>query len=170
MPPLPPGPPPAGRQLRVPIFPADSQMLGERIAVVQRADVVWYFHYDMPVFSHAVTDVASFRMFTSSLCDKGQCKLVDVERGFGVTAISVKRSLKQYRLEGPQSFFVSKRPVVVPRVLQGEMLAQVQALLDAGHPPRAIEDRLKVKADTIRNAIEDGRLHRSKKGGPSMLR
>ena len=80
----------------------------------------------------------------------------------------MKRSLKQYRLDGPQSFFVSKRPAVVPQVLQGEMLAQVQALLDAGHPPRAIEDRLKVKADTIRNAIEDGRLHRSKKGGASM--
>ena len=164
-PPPPPGPPSAGRQLHVPIFPSDSRMLGERVAVVLRAGVVWYFHYDMPVFSHAATDLASFRMFTSSLCDKGQCKLVEVERAFGVTAISVKRSLRQYRQNGPQSFFVSKRPLVMPRVLQGEMLAQVQELLDAGHPPRAIEDRLQVKADTIRNAIEDGRLHRPKKGG-----
>jgi len=151
--------------MHVLLFPSDSRMLGERIGVVQRDGVVWYFHYDMPMFSHAVCDLASFRMFTSSLCDKGQCKLVEVERAFGVTAISVKRALKQYRQEGPQSFFVSKRPLVVPRVLKGEMLAQVQTLLDAGHPPRSIEDRLGVKADTIRNAIEDGRLHRPKKGG-----
>lgn len=139
-------------------------MLGERVAVVERGGVVWYFHYDMPVFSHAVSDLASFRMFTSSLCDKGQCKLVEVERVFGVTAISVKRALKQYRSDGPQSFFSARRPLVVPRVLKGEMHAQVQALLDAGHPPRAIEDQLGVKADTIRNAIDDGRLHRPKKG------
>jgi len=145
-------------------------MLGERVAVVERDGVVWYFHYDMPVFSHAASDVASFRMFTSSLCDKGQCKLVEVERAFGVTAISVKRALKQYRSAGPQSFFVSKRRSVVPRVLKGEMLASVQSLLDAGHPPRAIEDRLGVKADTIRNAIEDGRLHRPKKGALSTNR
>jgi hypothetical protein len=156
--------PPGGRQLRVPMFPAESQMLGERVAVVQRDGVVWYFHYDMPVFSHAVSDVASFRMFTSSLCDKGQCKLVEVERLFGVTAISVKRALKQYREGSAQSFFVSKRPVVVPRVLKGETLVQVQSLLDEGCSPGVIEDRLRVKADTIRNAIEDGRLHRPKKG------
>jgi hypothetical protein len=165
-PPSPPQPPITGRQLHLPIFPAESQMLGERLAVVERDGVVWYFHYDMPVFSHAADDLASFRMFTSSLCDKGQCKLVEVERAFSVTAISVKRSLKQYRAHGAKSFFVSRRPAVVPRVLKGERLDEVQALLDAGHPPRAIEDRLGVKADTIRNAIEDGRLHRSKKGDP----
>ncbi len=168
-PPPSPDPPAHGRQMHVPIFPASSRMLGERVAVVEQNGVVWYFHYDMPVFSHAVSDLASFRMFTSSLCDKGQCKLVEVERAFCVTAISVKRALKQYRLEGPQSFFVSKNPKVVPRVLKGEMLVAVQALLDADHPPRAIEDRLGVKADTIRNAIEDGRLHRPKKGDPEIL-
>jgi len=144
-------------------------MLGERVAVTLRDGVVWYFHYDMPVFSHSVDDLASFRMFTSSLCDKAQCRLVDVERAFGVTAISVKRALKQYRADGPQSFFVSKRPVVVPRILKGEMLVRVQSLLDEGHPPRAIEDRLGIKADTIRNAIEDGRLHRPKKGASRSL-
>ena len=168
--PEPPGPPSGGQQLHAPIFPAASCYLGERIAVVKRNGVVWYFHFDMPLFSHAEDDLASFRMFTSSLCDKRQCKLVEVERAFKVSAISVKRALKQYRTEGPQSFFVSKRPTVVPRVLKGERRAQVQALLDEGHLPRAIEDRLGVKADTIRNAIEDGRLHRSKKGGPATSR
>jgi hypothetical protein len=166
-PPPPPDPPAHGRQLRVPVFPFTSRMLGERVAVVKKAGVIWYFHYDMPVSSHAVSDLASFRVLTSSLCDKGQCRLADVERGFSVTAISVKRALKQYRSEGPQFFFASKRPLVVPRVLKGAVLASVQALLDAGHPPRAIKDRLGVKADTIRNAIDDGRLHRPKKGALS---
>jgi hypothetical protein len=166
MPPPPdaPAPPPHGRQLHVPIFPADSRFLGDNLAVVERKGTVWYFHFDMPVFSHAVEDLASFRMFTSSLCDKGQCKLVDVERAFAVTAISVKRSVKQYRDHGTKSFFENRRPAVVPRVLIAEIRKQAQSLLDDGLSPRAIEDRLGIKADTIRNAIEGGRLHRPKKG------
>ena len=169
-PPLAPKPPAQGRQLHLPIFPADGTMLGEQISVVKRDGVVWYFHFDLPVFSHAEDDLASFRMFTSSLCDKAQCKLAEVERAFGVTAISVKRALKQYRSEGLSSFFVSQRPKVVPRVLTLEMRERVQALLDEGQTPRAIGIRLGLKADTIRNAIEDGRLHRPKKGAAAIRR
>lgn len=133
------------------------------MAVVKRDGTVWYYHYNLPVFQHAVGDVASFRMFTSQLCDSGRCKLVDVERVFGVTAISVKRALKQYRAQGTKSFFVSHRPQVVPRVLTPEVLAKVQELLDEGLPPRAAGERLGLKADTVRDAIEHGRLRRPKK-------
>jgi hypothetical protein len=168
MPPPDPPPPPAhGRQLHVPIFPAESVFLGDRLTVVKREGSVWYFHYDMPVFSHPETDLASFRFFTSSLCDNGQCKLVDIERAFGVSAISVKRALKQFRADGGKSFFVSRRPKVRPRVLTEDKRQEIQKLLDEGLPPGAIGDRLNIKADTIRNAIEDGRLHRPKKGAES---
>lgn len=77
------------RQLQLPIFPSDAVSLGSHHSVVQRDDQVWYFLYDMPVFSHGVDDIASFRMYTSSLCDQGHCKLVEVERAFNVSAISV---------------------------------------------------------------------------------
>jgi hypothetical protein len=94
-----------GRLLHVPIFLADSRFLGDRLAVVERKRTVCCFHYDMPVLSHAAEDLDSFSMFTSSLCDKGQCMLVDFESVFAVTAISVKRALKQYRDHGTKSFF-----------------------------------------------------------------
>jgi len=125
-------------------------------------------YHDMPVFSHAESDFASFRLFTSSLCDNGQCKLVDIERTFGVSAISVKRALKQFRTEGGKSFFISRRPKVRPRIMTDEKRQEVQQLLDKGCSPGVIEAQLKIKADTIRNAIEDGRLHRPKKGADSI--
>lgn len=152
----------------MPVFPAEGVQLGEQISVVTQGDTVHYFHYDMPIFSHAVNDIATFRMFTSSLCDKGQCKLVEVQRAFSVSAISVKRSLKQYREKGPTSFFRTKHHGSKPRILVGECLEQVQRLLDKGFPPRAVEERTGVKADTIRRAIQGGRLHRPKKGGPQI--
>lgn len=153
------------RQLRLPIFPAEGVMLGEQISVVVQDATVHYFHYDLPVFSHPQDNQAMFRMFTSSLCDKGVCKLAEVHRAFSVTPISVKRALKQYRTEGPDSFFRSKYIGSKPRVLCGDRHKEVQDLLDAGLSPRQIEERLGVKADTIRRAIKGDRLHRPKKGG-----
>ncbi len=62
-------PPSIDRQVRLPIFPSEGIMLGEQIPVIERGDVVWYFNYNIPIFSHASDDHASFRMYTSSLCD-----------------------------------------------------------------------------------------------------
>ena len=84
------------RQLQLPIFPSDAVRLGSHYSVMQRDDQVWYFLYDMPVFSHGVDDIASFRMYTSSLCDQGHCKLVEVERAFNVSAISPSFPIRRY--------------------------------------------------------------------------
>ncbi|RLA36598.1 MAG: hypothetical protein DRQ64_10000, partial [Gammaproteobacteria bacterium] len=152
------------RQLHLPIFPAEGLPLGDQCSVVEREGTVWYFHYDMPVFSHPVEDQASFRMFTSSLCDQGLCRLVEIERTFFVSAISVKRALKQFREEGIQSFFVEKKKKErKPRVFDEATCERVQALLDSGLSPREIEDQTGIPADTTRRAILKGRLHRSKK-------
>ena len=141
------------RQLQLPIFSPDAVMLGSHYSVIQRDEQVWYFLYDMPAFSHAVDDLASFRMYTSSLCDQGHCKLVEVERVFNVSAISVKRALKQFRGEGVGSFFVKKAPVRTPRVFDEATTRKVQDLLNQGRSPVQIEELMGIKADTTRRAI-----------------
>lgn len=149
------------RQLHLPVFPTVGMPLGDTCSVVRREDTVWYFIYDMPVFSHSADDQSSFRMFTSSLCNQGHCKLVDIERTFNVTPISVKRALKKFREEGVESFFVKKQTVRSSPVLTKQVSAEVQELLDNGLSPREIEDSKGIKADTIRRAIQAGRLHRA---------
>lgn len=151
------------RQLHLPIFPLGAVGLGSQCSVMQRDGSVWYFLYDMPVFSHPVDDIASFRMFTSSLCDQGHCKLVEIERVFNVSAISVKRSLKQFREKGIESFFVKNLPKHKPRVFDEATTEKVQALLDEGLSPTQIEEQTAIKADTTRRAISAGRLRRSSK-------
>lgn len=160
------------RQLQLPLFPADATGLGSQYSVMQRGEQVWYFVYDMPVFSHGVDDVASFRMFTSSLCDQGHCKLVEVERVFNVSAISVKRALKQFREEGIGSFFVKKTPQRKARVFDEATTGKVQGLLSEGRSPVEIEALTGIKADTTRRAILAGRLHRNtkKKATPRLSR
>jgi len=105
---------------------------------------------------------ASFRMFTGQLAANGHCKLVEIERAFGVTAISVKRSVKQYRNGGCRAFFQKRRPRG-PGVLTAEKVSALQGLLDEGvaYPEAARQQGIKV--DTVRKGIGRGLLRTPKK-------
>lgn len=158
----PPQPPPRRRQLRLPLFLEESLPLGDEIQVLRDDDHnrVWYFVHAAPVYSHAIDDVASFRAVTSALCDHGLCKLVDVERAFSVSAISVKRALKQYRLQGTASFYLKRKPKSTARVWTSERLEEAQALINNGLQDRQVGDQLGIKRDTVYRAVKVGKLRR----------
>ena len=160
---MPPPEAPKGTQPRLPFFPDGSVMLGKWIGVTNREGAVWYFNGSAPMFTHGVEDRKSFRAYTSQLCETGLCKQADVVRAFGVTKESVMRGVALYRHGGMGAFFESRQPARKPRVMTPEKIAEAQALLDEGLSPRIISVRLGVKADTIRDNIDRGRLHRKKK-------
>lgn len=164
-PPDPPPIPPSGRQLRLPRYPSEPLHVSDAVSVVQRDGVVWWFHQGMPLGSHASSDMAGFRHQSSLLCDGGACQLVEIERAFGVSAISVKRALKQYRQGGARSFYERKRAVRDKPVMTPARLAEVQALIDQGLSDRQIGERLGLKRDTIYRTVRAGRLHRAEKKG-----
>jgi transposase-like protein len=155
--------------LRLPRYPADTLHVSDAVSVVQRDGTVWYFHQGMPMGSHAADDHESFRMQTSMLCDSGACRLVEVERAFRVSAISVKRALKQYRAGGAKSFFVKVHSVRADPVMTPARLVEIQALIDAGLSDRQIAERLGLKQDTIYRTVKDGRLHRAVKKGARLI-
>jgi transposase len=116
----------------------------------------------LPVFSHAIDDIRSFRMITSQFCALGNCKLVEISRAFGIPIITVKRGVKLYREKGAAGFF-APRPTRGARVLTEEVVAKVQEKLDEGLHPSLVSDQLGLKRDTVRKAIAAGRLHRPSK-------
>ena len=79
-------------------------------------------HRHLSVFSHPVTDIASFRFFTSQLIANGNASQSEISRAFGVPLVSVKRACKKLRDEGAAGFF---RPPV-PR--------QAHKLTEQRHP------------------------------------
>lgn len=135
-------------------------MLGDRIAVVKRVAEVWYFHGSAPMFTHPAEDRASFRAFTSQLCDMGLCKQADVVRTFKVPKKNVIRAVALYREKGFRGFFESQQPERKPRVMTEERRTRAQALLNAGLSPRQVGIQMGIKADTIRDNIERGILSR----------
>lgn len=144
-------------QAQLPIFPASSTALTDEVAFAENDGTVYYFNGHLPVFSHPVDDIASFRFFTSQLIINGNATQAEVSRAFGVPLITVKRSCKKLREEGAAGFFRPAAPRRGHR-LTPERLVEAQRLLDEGLEVPAIGAELGVLPNTIHKAISHGRL------------
>jgi hypothetical protein len=58
-------------QVQLPIFPAGSVEINRELACRVEEERVVYFNGHLPVFAHAIDDLASFRLFTSQLIVQG---------------------------------------------------------------------------------------------------
>jgi len=147
-------------QVHLPIFPEGSNDINDHLAFEKRDRNVTYFYGAHPVFTHHQDDLRSFRMFTSQLIASGSATGAQMQRAFGLPAITVKRYVKQFREKGIESFFAPK----VHRgatVLTEEVLIKAQGLLDEGLSRKDVALKLNIKPDTIRKSIAAKKLHES---------
>jgi transposase len=144
-------------QTLLPIIPDGATRINDYFSVVSENESWWYFHGTHPVFHHPVEDRRSFRMFTSQLVCLGTCQQAEIVRAFGVSKNSVSRSVQKYREEGVKGFF-SPRKGGGPTVMTAEVIAQAQQLLYAGQLRNEVADALGIKHDTLRKAIDQGRV------------
>lgn len=149
-------------QLQLPIYPEGMTMINANLGFMTQDGTVTYIYGSLPIFSHAVDDLKTFRMITSQLYVNGSAKQADICRAFGVSRISVKRSVKVYREKGIAGFFEQPRRRG-PAVLTPNILKQVQSMLDNEQSISEIARELDLKADTLRKAVSAGKLYRSQK-------
>ena len=149
-------------QVHFPIFPEGNTAITSNISFKKEDGKIFYFDWQMPIFSHDEDDLQTFRMFTSQLCVNGNAKQADIIRAFGVTKISVLRSVKLFREKGPPGFYEKKKgrgsSVLIPDVIK-----KAQQLLDDGLNRSEIAKKLDIKLNTLSKAFQDGRLHELKK-------
>lgn len=120
-------------QLQLPIFPEGMTMINDNLGVRTRDGIVTYIYGSLPIFSHAVDDLKTFRMITSQLYVNGSDKQADICRAFGVKGRnSVKRIVKLYREKGAAGFFEPPRRRGLA-ILTPEVLQNVQVMLDNEH-------------------------------------
>ena len=139
------------------MFPADVTEINDLVSFAKRVGTVYYFNGPMPVFSHAESDRPSFRMFTSQLVVNGNCTQAQIVRAFGISAISMKRYVKQYRQSGAGGGFKARAPRQ-PRVLTPAVRQKAQELMQQGQGRHAVAQELGIKSDTLRKAIKAGRI------------
>jgi len=144
-------------QLQLPIFPDGVTYITNQLAFKNEDGQVTYFNGIMPVFSHAESDIATFRMITSQFCVTGHVKQSDIIRAFGVTSISVKRSVKIYREKGPKGFY-APRVTRGPAVLVEDVVSEIEGRLAGGATPADVAKTLGMKLNTIQKAMREGRI------------
>lgn len=149
-------------QIQLPVFPSGTTLITAELAFARRGEQVVYFNGHLPVFTHPVSDVASFRLFTTQLLINGTASNGDIVRAFGVPLRTVKRYRQRYRERGPKSFYEPAAKRKGSR-LNGERLAEVQRLLDEGLSVAEVGRQSGVLESTVHKAIGDGRLRREKK-------
>ena len=147
-------------QLQLPIFPDQCTPITPELAFQRCEDTVVYINGHLPVFSHAVDDIASFRFFTSQLCINGSASQPQIVRAFGVPLVTVKRMCAKLRAEGAEGFF-APRPRCEGSKLTRARLAQAQTVLGSGAAAPRLSAELGVLPTTLHKAIGDGRLKKS---------
>jgi hypothetical protein len=152
-------------QLQLPIFPAGSTLITPSLAFECREGRVTYFHGQMPVFSHAQDDSRTFRMITSQFVVNGNATQADIVRAFGVSDISVKRSVKTYRERGVGGFYAA-RHVRGAKVLTAQTIATLEDLLATGMDRAGAARQLGLKPNTVAKAMRDGRVRGKKRPRP----
>ena len=93
----------------------------------------------------------------------GHCKNCEIVRAFGVSSISVKRSVKKLRTEGAGGFFKSRKTRKGGTILTPEVLRDAQAQLSEGKTRSEVAKNLSVKLNTLSKTIQSGKLVETKK-------
>lgn len=156
-------------QLHLPMFPNGVTHITNQLAFMKQDGHITYFNGHMPVFAHAETDIASFRMITSQFCVSGYVKECEIVRACGVTSISVKRSVKTFREKGPKAFY-APRATRGAAVLVEDVLAKAEELLADGASTSEVANKLDVKLNTLQKAIRAGRIRSSVKKNSTRTR
>jgi hypothetical protein len=92
-------------QIQLPIFPVGTSAITAELGFERRDQQVVYLNGHLPVFTHEVDDLASFRFFTTQLIINGTATQSQIVKAFGVPLTTVKRCCRQYRERGGAAFF-----------------------------------------------------------------
>jgi transposase len=149
----------------LPLIADGATRISDLISVARENDQWIYSCGAQPVFHHTQSDLRSFRMFTAQLVCQGACRQVDIVRAFGVSKNSVIRSVNKYRAGGVKAFY-TPRATRRASVMTPGVRAQAQQLLGVGWSRREVAEHLNLKLDTLRKAIQQGRLIQPGSLGP----
>jgi transposase-like protein len=144
------------------MFPVGVTHITALLAFIKEDRNITYFNGSLPVFSHKEEDTRSFQMITAQFCVNGHTQQMEIARAFGVTPISVKRSVKLYREEGPGGFYKPKKRRGTAK-LTLLVIEQIQQLLDKHEEVADIALKFDIKPDTLSKAIRAGRLYKPAK-------
>jgi hypothetical protein len=142
------------RQPFLPGFPEGAEQVSYSLRILRKDGIVTYFLDGDSYFSHAKGDKSSERFALTSLMINGHVRPSELEREpLSLAHRTLMNWTKQYREEGPDSFFKTKSDQHKPRVMTDDKVIECTALLTAGHCPAVVARLAGVGESTLRKAI-----------------
>lgn len=142
----------------LPLIPSGATRINKKVSV-DRHDLQWTYYINLlPVYVHASDDHDHFRFVIAQLVVADACRPCEIIATFGVTKNKVMRAARQLRERGARSFFEPRKSRRSGTVLTPDKLKSAQQLLDGGAVRSDVASELDVRPDTLRKAINDGRL------------
>lgn len=145
-------------QLLMPIFSPKVTLITESLGAFSHDGIVNYIHGGLPIYSHAETDLKSFRFITSKFILQGLCSRRDISNCFGVTYESVKRHVQKLEKVGDVAFFKNDDRQGSCYKLLPNVINRMQKHLDEGKSNSEIARLEKVTEGAVRYTIKRGKL------------
>ncbi len=150
-------------QLLLPLISEDIVQINSQLIVFKDNNRWAYFLGQYKIYDHAPSDERMFKLITSQLIESKICRQIEIIKTFGIPKSTVIRDLNKLRKGGSEAFFKARRGRKGGTILKQDVLEKAQKFLDERIGRRAITEKLGIKYDTLRKAINDGRLQENNK-------
>lgn len=148
-------------QIWLPIFPKGLTAINENLAFAYEDENVTYYNGMMPIFTHHKDDIQTFRLILSQFYINGNATQSELVKALGIPSVTLKRAVKLYREKGPQGFFEPQKHGG-KRVLTPDVVKEVERLFDEGKERSEIVQIVGIKEETLKKAIQQGRVKKKK--------
>ncbi len=145
-------------QMKLPIYPVNTQMITTSLGVYRKDGLVIYLHCGVPIHSHTEEDNKGFRYITSKFVLQGLCRLIDISNCFHVSYDSVKRYVKKLEEGGERVFFGKDGRRGSCYKLVPVVIERIQKQLDSGKSNSAAARNEGITEGAIRYALKKGGL------------
>ena len=142
----------------LPLIPPGANQINDLVSVWRGEELWTYFVGTFPIYTHKPSDQEMFRFVTAQMIESGTCRQIQIIKTFGVSKSSVIRSQEKLRRGGAEAFFINRRGRRRGTILTPDVLEKAQQMLDQGYGRKDISEDQCVKYDTLRKAINAGRL------------
>lgn len=139
------------RQSFLPGFSDGTVKIGNSVSMLMKDGRVTYFIGSDNYFSHGEDDEQSRRFVLTSLVENGHARARDLEQSLHIPHRTVMNWMKQYREEGPASFYHSA-PTSRARIMTEEKSLECARLIAEGLPMAEVARRAQVQESTLRKA------------------
>lgn len=147
----------------LPLIPSGASPINE-IASVFRDEKKWtYFVFGHPIYKHNAGDTRSFYLVAAQIIESGVCQQGEILKAFGIPKRTLENWQGKYKKGGAASFFLPPKRRKGGTILMSDVLANVQRSFDEGSSYADAAIEFGIKESTLRKAVQDGRLKRSKR-------